>query len=184
MLLKAAEMLHDSMRRNGVHAPSAEVIAYALNILGNGLSIMGLSLIIAAITGVFAEMCLILIVFAVLRMLSGGYHVKSSLLCIVLSTAIISIIPHFALERQWILVLTIASLVIFLIFSPSNMDKYARIPPRYHPLLKAVSSAIVASNLLVKSGSLAVAFGIQALLLVYPLIHQRKEVNKHEKIHA
>jgi len=168
MLHKAAVQLQMRMKNNGVEsAPSVDVIVYALKIVTNTLSIVVISLLVGLLTGELGRTLLLLIVFAVVRFLSGGYHLKSGWWCILVSSATMSIIPHIRMSEMWIYILTGIALVFFLLLAPANYDKYARIEARHLPLLKLLSSAIVASNFLIGSDVLALAFMTQALLLPF-----------------
>ncbi len=167
MLRKVAADLNVRMKSHGVEAPSIDVIAYALSIVTNTLSIIGVSLLIGLVTGEFGRTLLLLGIFALIRYLSGGYHLKSGLWCIVVSSAMMGGLPHIRLDEQWINILTVISLVVFLWFAPANYDKYARISPKYFPMLKITSALIVASNFYFVSDLLATAVFTQALLLPF-----------------
>lgn len=167
MLHKAAVSLHGGMTRNGVAPPSVDVIYYAMYVVGNTVSIIGLSLLIGWMTGATAETALTLVSFALIRTFSGGYHLKSGLFCIFVSTAIMSVIPHIRLSDQHVLIATVAAMLLFLLFAPSNLDKYARIAPKYYPILKALTSTAVAANLLIRSDVLAVVFLVQGISLLF-----------------
>jgi len=167
MLRKAAESLHVGMTRNGVTPPSVDVIYYALYVVGNTVSIIGLSLLIGWLTGALPETALTLISFALIRTFSGGFHLKSGLFCIFVSTAIMSAIPHVPLSGTGVYIATAAATLLFLFFAPSNLDKYARIHPKYYPLLKALTTAAVASNFIIRSDVLAVVFLVQGVSLLF-----------------
>lgn len=167
MLRKAAESLHAGMTRNGVAPPSVDIIYYALNVAVNTLSIIGLTLLIGGITGVLPESLLALLSFALIRTFSGGYHLKSGLFCIFVSTAIMSAIPHIRLNDQWVLAVTAAATLLFLLFAPSNLDKYARIAPEYYPFLKTLTTAAVAANFFIRSDLFAVVCLVQGVSLLF-----------------
>lgn len=167
MLRKAAESLHAGMTRNGVSPPSVDVIYYALHVAGNTVSIIVLTLLVGWITGVLPETVLALLSFAIIRTFSGGYHLKSGLFCIFVSTAIMSAIPHIRLNDSWLLAATAAAALLFLFFAPSNLDKYARIAPRHYPLLKALTTTAVAANFFIRSDVLAVVFLVQGVSLLF-----------------
>jgi accessory gene regulator B len=167
MLRKAAETLHGGMVRNGVTPPSVDVIYYTLYVMGNTVSIIVLSLFIGWLTGAFPETALTLVSFALIRTFSGGYHLKSGLFCIFVSTALMSAIPHVPLSETGVLIATAAAAVLFLFFAPSNLNKYARIAPKYYPLLKAFTTAAVASNFIIRSEVLAVVFFVQGISLLF-----------------
>jgi len=167
MLHKAAAGLHARMKINGVDAPSVDVIVYALSIVTNTLSIIGISLIAGALTGEFGRTLLLLVMFGSFRYLTGGYHIKSSLWCIIVSSAAMSSIPHIHLPDPWTLVLTSLSIAAVVLFAPSNYDKYARVSERHYPLLKGIACLVVASNFLIVSDILAMAFFVQSLMLPF-----------------
>lgn len=167
MLRRAAESLHGGMVRNGVSPPSVDVIYYALNVAGNTVSIIVLTLLIGWLTGVLPETALALVSFALIRMFSGGYHLESGWYCIFASTAVMSVIPHIRLNDLWVLVFTAAAALLFLFFAPSNLDKYARIAPGCYPLLKALTTAAVAANFFIRSDVLALVCFLQAVSLLF-----------------
>jgi accessory gene regulator B len=167
MLRKAAEALHGGMTRNGVAPPSVEVIYYALHVVGNTVSIVVFTLLIGLMTGALPETALALLSFALIRTFSGGYHLKSGLFCIFVSTAIMAVIPHIRLGDQGTLIATASAALLFLLFAPSNLDKYARIAPRYYPLLKALTTAAVAANFFIRSDVLAIVFFLQGVSLLF-----------------
>ncbi len=167
MLRKAAAGLRARMIDNGVEAPSVDVIVYAMNIVANTLSIVVLSLLAGLLTGEFGRTVLVLGVFALIRYLSGGYHLKSGLWCIVVSSAVMSVIPHIHLSDNWTSILTAIALVVVILLAPANYDKYATIDPKYFPLMKVISSLVVASNFVFMSDVMALAFITQAGLLPF-----------------
>lgn len=168
MLDKLAVGLHRRMTAAGVeNAPSAAVIKYAFDILTNTLSAAIASLIISAFTGDFLQTAIALLVLAVIRYMSGGYHLKSSVLCATVSTIVLVAIPHISVPDKLDVYLTGASVIMMLVFAPANYDKYATLPKRYYPLLKVLSAIFVASNFLIHSDIMTVVFVLQSLLLLF-----------------
>ncbi|SFS83969.1 accessory gene regulator B [Paenibacillus sp. BC26] len=170
MLRKVAVTLNARMTANNVaNAPSVDVIVYALSIIWNTTSITVFSLILGWLTGELLRTFLFIIIFATIRFLTGGYHLKSGTFCIIVSTAAMSSLPHIHLDNHmlWVYGGTVFSLIMVLLFAPANYDKYARISPKHYPILKVISACIVASNFLFVSDLLAVAFTVQAVLLPF-----------------
>jgi accessory gene regulator B len=168
MLRRVAVQLHSRMKNSGVaDTPSIDVIVYALSILTNTVSIIGISLLIGLISGEFLRTLLMLVIFGLIRYLSGGYHLKSGVWCIVVSSATMSLLPHIRLDELWVYLLTGIAMITVLLLAPANYDKYARIDVKYFPLLKIISATVVASNFLFMSDVLALAFFTQALLLPF-----------------
>ncbi|RAP76598.1 accessory gene regulator ArgB-like protein [Paenibacillus montanisoli] len=168
MLNKLADALHDRMVAAGVqNAPSAPVMTYAFQILTNTLSAAFGAMLIGAITGTFTATLITLLVFATIRYLSGGYHLKSGYLCTAVSIAVLVAIPHVSLPHSYIPYITGFSIIMMLIFAPANYDKYATLPERYYPLLKLISASFAALNFFFVSELLAVIFGLQSILLLF-----------------
>lgn len=168
MLDRLALALHKRMVATGVeNAPSVAVIIYALEILTNTFSAAIAGLIIGALSGEFLDTLYGLLVLVVIRYISGGYHLKSSFWCVIASTFVVAAIPHIQVYNGYIPYLTGFSVIMMLIFSPANYDKYATIPERFYPLLKVISAAVVASNFLINSDVMTVVFVLQSGLLLF-----------------
>ncbi|NBD26198.1 accessory gene regulator B family protein [Paenibacillus glycinis] len=168
MLDKLAVGLHNRMVAAGVeNAPSASVIKYAFDILTNTLSAAIAALIIGALTGEFLPTGFALLVLAVIRYMSGGYHLKSSLMCATVSTLVLAGIPHVPIADGWMPYLTGFAVLMMLIFAPANYDKYATLPSRFYPLLKVLSALFASSNFLIHSDIMTVVFVLQSILLLF-----------------
>lgn len=155
------------MSSSGVDSPpSVPVIYYAFQIIANTVGIAGLSLVIGGVTGEFAETALVLVIFALIRFLTGGYHIKSGLLCVAVSTAVVTLIPHINVNEMITYILTAIALIVTAALAPANYDKYARISIRYYPLLKFISCAVIAVNFAIGSELLAITYIVQAALLL------------------
>ncbi|MBM7563810.1 accessory gene regulator ArgB-like protein [Paenibacillus sacheonensis] len=149
------------------HPGSIAVMAYSISFIINMMSVILLTLLAGIATGHIEDTITVLVAFALLRQASGGYHLKSGITCIAVSTALLSLLaltPN--LSDGLLLAVNIVSIAIVAIFSPSQIEKQTRIPPRYFPLLKAISTIIVASNFFIGSSVLAVTFLAQAATLL------------------
>ncbi|REE92903.1 accessory gene regulator B [Paenibacillus taihuensis] len=166
MLQRAATALHARIKESGAKAPSVPVIVYALEIVLNTVSISLLVLIVGLLSGEMLRTAELLVIFALLRFISGGYHLPSNAYCIVVSTIVLATLPHINLPESVMFGLTGASSLMMIIFAPANYDQYARISPKHYPLMKLLACIIVASNLLLQSDMLALAFTVQAILLL------------------
>jgi accessory gene regulator B len=130
------------------------------------------TLIVGWLSGKLLETTLILFMFALLRFFSGGFHIRSTVGCNIVSTAICSGIPHIpVMNEQYTIILTVISLILIYFFAP-NVDINTVVDKKYYKLLKYISLVIVSSNFLFLSYTLCIAFLIQSLTL-FPL---RKEV--------
>lgn len=150
---------------NDKETVSVGVMKFALIILFNFSIPFLLSLGIGVVSGTFKGTLLAIIAFAILRMLSGGYHFKSSNVCMLSMVVVAVVPPYIHLLEIWTLILTIISLVLVLLLAPSNMRGYHRMPEKYYPLMKIASALLVSSNFLIASEIMALVFTIQAISL-------------------
>lgn len=148
------------------HPSSVEVLKYSIAFLLNAVLTTLLTLVIASALGKFAESAVALAGFALLRQFSGGIHLKSGLLCIIISTTGALTLAFVQLDKPLLYVLTILSLLLALWFAPSRIERQTRIPHHYYPLLKYISMLIIASNLVFHSSVLAASFFVQCLTLI------------------
>lgn len=74
-----------------------DVMSYALSLLINMFLTTGLILMIGFVTGHWLETCIVLVIFAVLRWSLKGFHLKSMTLCVLVSTALITLCVHLSL---------------------------------------------------------------------------------------
>ncbi|MDT9725411.1 accessory regulator AgrB [Xylanibacillus composti] len=160
---------------NPEETASVEVMKFGLAVLLNGSFILIISLLIGLGTGQFVGTLHVLAALALLRSVSGGYHLPTSEWCILISTAIITIIPHLPINSQWCILLTSSSLVLVLLFAPSKIENQTRIPRKYFPLLKVIATLMVASNFLFMSSAIAAAFFVQSVLLIRKWEFQRPD---------
>ncbi|MBY3623764.1 accessory regulator AgrB [Acinetobacter sp. CUI P1] len=167
----AGRMAEGIKHRAPDHPASLAVLKHALAVLINTVSIITFSLVAATVTGHLKETVTILISFAMLRMVSGGLHLKTGSMCVLVTTSLFFAISYVDFNARGILVLNIASVILALLFAPSGIEKQSRIPPKYYPLLKVVSVLMISSNFLIGSSTIAACFFVQALTLI-----SRKEV--------
>ncbi|NOU80601.1 accessory regulator AgrB [Paenibacillus sp. LMG 31459] len=162
----AGRMAAGIKKRSPEHPASLEVLKHSLAILINTFSIMVLSLVIGLVTRRVSEVIVVLVAFALLRMVSGGLHLKSGTWCVIVTTLGVSVLSQVALIPVIVAWITTISLVLAAIFSPTDLRKQSRISVRFYPLLKVISVVMVASNYFFSSSTIAVSFLLQTLLLI------------------
>lgn len=148
------------------HPASIEVLKYSISFIVQTLSVIFLCLVISLFTGRWLETIVVLIGFALLRQLSGGFHLKSSVLCIAVSTAVIAFIAAVELSLPVQMALNAASALLVLWFAPADIERQTRIPRRYYPYLKIASLLLIGLSFLVIYSPLTAAFFVQALTIV------------------
>lgn len=162
----AGRLAFSIKQANPEKTSSIEVMKFSLILVLNALAIIVFSLIIGWATGKLPETAVTLFSFAALKFVSGGIHLQSSDHCVLWSTVGMTLLPHIPIYEYWVVWMTVISLILIIMFAPANMNKRARIPEKYYPLLKLISLLIVASNFIFDSDILAKVFILQAVMLI------------------
>lgn len=144
---------------------SVNVMSYALGVYLNFLSVVIMSVVLGWITGHFGETMLAMIGFGVLRVLSGGAHLKSLTLCAVVSATLFGLIPLIDLSRTTTIYIAIISIVLVSIYSPT-FRHLPNLEGRKRLNFKIFSTILVIGNLALLSDSLALAYLGQCLTLI------------------
>jgi accessory gene regulator B len=161
---RSAESLAASIRKNNPNSASQAVLFYALSLLINISITIATVVVISALTGQLSKALLIILVYTLLRYVSGGAHLSSSLACCIASSVIFLTAAHLEYPFYYIgFILNTAALLILLKTAPQGIENISRIDPKYYPHLKLISAAIVASNYFFQLDFLSTAFFIQAL---------------------
>jgi len=148
------------------HPYSIARLQFGFHLLLNTILTLLTATLLGLLFGNLRDTMLVLLAFGALRMISGGYHFKSPVVCI-LGTATVSVLlPRLELSYFYITSINITNMVLTMIFSPSRIEEQTRIPPKYFPLLKVCSTALVASNFLFHSQLLAITWLVQVLSLI------------------
>lgn len=153
------------------HPASLAVLKHALAVSINTLSIIILSVIGGVLTGHTKEVIIIMASFALLRMISGGFHLKTGDMCVVVTTSLFVGLSYVNVNHLLTSIITIISILIALLFAPSGIENQSRIPKKYYPHLKVASVILISLNLIVGSAVIAACFLVQSLTLI-----PRKEV--------
>ncbi|MGF7048448.1 accessory gene regulator B [Paenibacillus sp. DS2015] len=148
----------------GTH--SIEVMQYSLGIILNTVFIFVTSILLGWVTGRMGETVLVFLGIGILRMCSGGTHLKSAWACNIVSIVICVAIPHLSLFFGSMLIyMNVASLVIMLWFAP-RPDANVHISRKAYPWLKIVSVLLVALNFIIGSSVVGLAFLVQSLTII------------------
>jgi accessory gene regulator B len=147
------------------HPTSIAVMQHSLSFILNTAFIISLSLIISFFTNKIGETAMALIAYAMLRQVSGGAHLKSGVLCVVVSTPMIVAISLMSYNSNLVLIINVLAVVLTLLLAP-KIHRRTRIKPEYYPLLKILSVLIISTNFFFESPVLASAFIIQSLTLI------------------
>ncbi|RFB37816.1 accessory gene regulator B family protein [Brevibacillus sp. VP] len=144
---------------------SIAVLSYALSILLNFFFICFFLFLIGFLTDRLQETFIALMSFVILRFFSGGYHLKSLDHCVIVTTAIIAVIPYIPVNNIIVYLLTAISVILVLIHAPNSTYENLTVP-RKVLTLKLCSVLIVSINFVIVSPIVALAFFVQSFLLI------------------
>jgi len=139
--------------------------------------IIFITLAVSMITGKLAGALTALIAFPLLRVVSGGYHLKAGMLCMIASTSLMTTLSFIDVPSRFVIALNILALLLVIVYAPSRIEKQSRIPKAFYPKLRLISCFIVLLNFIVGSSVIAATFFVQGLTLVRSL----KGGEKHEE---
>lgn len=169
MNLLALRIVEVIKKSNPEQTHSIEIMHYALSIILNTLFIIITSLCIGGLTGQLKETFIALFSFILLRMSSGGAHLKSARSCNIVSIFICSLIPHITyLIHNHFIWINLFSLLVMILFAP-NPDANAIIPKEWYLGLKVISITLVALNFWIHSSVIGLAFLFQSFTVIIPL---------------
>jgi accessory gene regulator B len=162
-----AKVIAESIKKaNPDQTASLEVLEFSLKIIINALAVILLSIGFSLVLGTLKTTCLAMIAFALMRSITGGYHIKSSDLCVLVSSILVLIITLIS-KVEYIEYFNFFSIVILIIFAPMDMQIQSNIPEKYNLYLKIISIALVTLNMtFIKSDILSAAFFVQCLTLI------------------
>ncbi|RUT48790.1 accessory regulator AgrB [Paenibacillus anaericanus] len=149
------------------HPTSINVLKYSLSLILNAVFIIAATLTISLFTGRTKEIAIILVSYAILRQVSGGIHLKSGMQCVLCTTGAFTVMSLIHFSPISLQGANAISLILVLIFSPSNIEKQSRIKKEHYPKLKVISFLLVAANLVIASPVIAISFLAQSLTLIH-----------------
>jgi accessory gene regulator B len=161
-----------SIRKNDPNASSEAILKYSLTLILNTFFSFLIILTFCFLSDHFKQGLTVLFFFCLLRFISGGVHLTSSVACTVVSSVLLILLAHLELDYYIFgRVLDLISLLILLIWSPMGIENVTRIDIKYFPLLKLLSVMLCATNFYFQNSLLSGAFFAQALTLL-PIIYK------------
>ncbi|WP_425270608.1 accessory gene regulator B family protein [Paenibacillus helianthi] len=153
-------------RANPEETCSIEVMQYALNILLNTFFTFIATLIIGWTLNNLTDTLIFYISFSLLRVCSGGKHLKTAAACNIVTFLSCSLIPYFlSFPGNYLWIINAVCLIIMIFFAP-NPDQNAQIPLRWFPALKLISMGLVGCNFFINSSVIGLAFLLQSLTVI------------------
>jgi accessory gene regulator B len=145
-------------------------LKFGFHLLLNTVFTIFTATVIGLALGQLKETMLCLFAFALLRVISGGYHFSSALLCVLVSAVVSGLLPFIEVSNSTLLIIDIINLVLVIIYAPSRIKGQTRIPQKYYPLLKLAAFVIICINFFVHSPLLGLTWLVQAISLIrFPL---------------
>jgi len=160
------------------HPFDIDRLQFGFHFILNTVFTLSAAILLGLLFGNLMETLQVLLVFGLLRMITGGFHFKSATICIVVSAGVAVLLPYITLSSIMVTAVNSINVILILIFAPSGIDNQTRIPQKYYPLLKLLGLIIVASNFIFQSELLGLTWLIQTISLIHFLA---KGGEKHEE---
>lgn len=147
--------------------PPYGITRYGLKFICTNIIPIGLLLLVGLILNNYNNVLVSVISFSVLRMTSGGYHSKFPEICLLYSTMIIITVASFGSAFsgfEWIM--SLISMILVVIYAPSNIENQTKILQKYFKLLKYISVLTVLIGSLFQNPIVSASMLAQSLLLI------------------
>ncbi|CDN44173.1 accessory gene regulator B family protein [Paenibacillus sp. P22] len=144
---------------------SVEVMEFAIGGYLNFAMTALLTASVGAITGMVWESLLCLVLFNVVRIFSGGFHLPHTV-CVILSTTVFSVLPYVDASRTYVLLFTIAALILIAQFAPNIDPETSTLDAKFYPAWRIISVLLAASNLIFMSKLFALVLLVLAVLVI------------------
>lgn len=145
---KAAQAIKNA---NPEQTSSVERLTALLALHINNFGIIIATLVIGLLTGKLLETAVGIAAFVTARLLSGGFHFRNLDVCFLVSTALLSVIPHIDLNMYVTIVISLLSIGLTAIFSKKR---------------KMALICILLLNILIVSPIIALAIFFQSVSLL------------------
>lgn len=163
---RSALSIARAIRNNYPDAGSEIALKYTLSLLINSFSAIVITLCICLMTDHVIQGITVIFSYTLLRIVSGGAHMPTSLSCCITSIVLFTVIAHLPFEYSYIhIFLDLVSIYILFLKAPEGIENVSSIDRKYYPLLKAISICLVASSFYFQSSLLSFAFFAQAIFL-------------------
>ncbi|WP_413986418.1 accessory gene regulator B family protein [Paenibacillus polymyxa] len=159
--------------------PDEENTLHVMRFLISNIIPLILILIIGIIIGNLWTIISVVLGFVLLRMLSGGYHIKNADICFLVSILLIVVLSLVPLLPEVMLyIFRVVAFLIVLIYAPSNIVENTVVRPEKHIYFKYASLIFVSISFFLDNGSFILGLFTQSLSLVN--FNFVKEVNRIE----
>lgn len=153
-------------KNNDGHTVNRSIMLFALQSLLTNILTIILCLLIGWGLGTFQETCLVLVTTALVRNLTGGLHFSSPMTCVVISTLIVTSIPHIPVSDMASTIFMFSSLILVLWFAPADLKGKTRISDRGLNIMKVAGILLISSNFFIKSELLSLSFFCASITLI------------------
>lgn len=165
MIEYTARRISERISKAADNNVSVDVMAYALGFYLNFFGVVILTGLSGWALGCFKASMIAMMTFGVLRICSGGFHLKSLTACTVASASLFCLIPFFQLSSSITVIITCISALTVAIASPS-FRHLRNMKGRKKMFYRTISTIFVLCNLLFVSAPFALACLAQSLTLI------------------
>jgi accessory gene regulator B len=148
--------------------PEEDVMKYSIKfLLTNFLTILLIVSVGLAIER-FYEVFLVAFSFALLRRFIGGYHIKSSELCVFASVALVTVLTLIGVSiTEYSVFINIGSLLLVILYAPHNIDDTTLVNKKYFFLFKLIGFFLISINFYINNIYVSIGFFAEALTIIH-----------------
>lgn len=146
---------------------SLEKLIFGLNVAINTMTTIIILRLLVTYCGLSDTIFQSIQAFGTLRVLTGGYHIKSGDLCVLVSVLMFITISFIDVNNAFFIVISILSFLLVLTYAPSNIPKQAKYFVKYSKPLKIIALSVILYDIFIlKSYVVSIAFFAQSLTLI------------------
>jgi accessory gene regulator B len=161
---RTALHLTRQIRKNYEGAASEAILHYALVIVLNAMAVLFLVISVSSITGNLGSAWLSILTFMMLKYITGGIHLRSSMACTLVSSGVLLAIIHAPITFHYTgMALNLLAAILMFIYAPGAQIRKGTIDHKYYPRLKWAAVLLCVLNFLLQSPLLSLIFTIQSL---------------------
>lgn len=142
----------------------AAEIEWQLGIYLNYVFTIIFTMIFGTIVDRLLESIIVMTLFVLIRMFSGGVHMKSLTACALVSAGLFAVIPLITTNQSMVTTFNILNIIIYAFYAPNSFED--RNPSKLDEYKKSICIIVVGSNFLFNNELIALSFAAQAFLIM------------------
>lgn len=148
--------------------PEKDVIEYSLKFILTNIITFLLIIALGLTTGNIINVLIAALSFSLLRVFSGGIHIKNPDLCILTSLTVVYALANLPsyISPEYVKVFMVITFLLVIIYAPSKIEDHSILRKEKHYIFKIISIIIVFAGIIGKNEIIQFSFFVQSLTLI------------------